>query len=148
MIPVRNTHHSRIKLRPVEVARRRGTEGRCGLEDVRLRDIPSAWYRLRDPLSKRAPYRRSACDCEVRWAILQIICQFLPTATAMTSREKDIRNALSHLLPTTSSLPSILVSTSSSIFDKSRSKVPLRPDEEPARVWLASYLAAERFYPI
>lgn len=56
----------------------------------------------------------------------------------------EFRNALTHLLPTVSSLPPLLTSTASAIRDKSRRAIPLRPDEEPARVWFASWLAAER----
>ena len=62
----------------------------------------------------------------------------------------DVDRPLSHLLPTVASpYPALLVNTASAIRDYSRSKIPLRAEEEPSRLWLASWIAAERFpFPI
>jgi Origin recognition complex subunit 6 (ORC6) len=67
--------------------------------------------------------------------------------SASTTRmaTSDIEQSLQHLLPTVPSPRSpLLISTASAIRNLSRSKVPLRRDEEPARAWLASFVAAER----
>src|SRR5947207_9732825 len=60
----------------------------------------------------------------------------------------DVDKPLSHLLPTVASpYPPLLINTASAIRDYSRSKIPLRAEEEPSRLWLASWIAAERFSP-
>jgi hypothetical protein len=58
-----------------------------------------------------------------------------------------IENALHHLLPTVVSLSETLKSKASAIHNQSKRLIKLRPEEEPSRVWLASYLAAERYTP-
>jgi hypothetical protein len=60
-----------------------------------------------------------------------------------------IQRSLSQLLPTVPSpYPPSLITTASTIDALSRKKIPLRPDEEASRAFLASYIAAERFPPL
>lgn len=77
----------------------------------------------------------------------------IPTPKLDLSRSRlmaiwDVEQSLQHLLPTVPSPhPPLLTNTASAIRNLSRSKVPLRSDEEPARAWLASFVAAERWTP-
>jgi hypothetical protein len=60
----------------------------------------------------------------------------------------DVGKPLSYLLSTVAApYPPLLVNTASAIRDYSRSKIPLRAEEEPSRQWLAAWIAAERFPP-
>src|SRR5271155_3390506 len=60
-----------------------------------------------------------------------------------------IQRSLSQFLPTVPSpYPPSLITTASTIHALSRKKIPLRPDEEASRPFLASFIAAERFPPL
>jgi hypothetical protein len=63
---------------------------------------------------------------------------------ASTQIKRDIEGILKQLLPNISQIPKPLSDLATSIYLSSQNKMILKSLQEPARLWLASWLAAER----